>query len=964
MKRGFLWCGLLLGLLGSAGAVAAPTSQSELDTWWSASQRMWIGEDAYQAKGSTFDDGQCSARFDDGIIIPVYTGRAPLSERVVGVLFIGHGELTVDLPRRSDAWSFANHMVMTGSKEAKDVADIANGGAPYSVGITRAMILSADPAVENMLLNRMPVGAGVYRTETEEGVDEVYVVTENRGKIRAKMIGTNLLPQRTLRLEQAGLDVVAMLRQDRLMNEELGFPTGQLRRVADFRTEDRFHVAAHEGAGVGPVGFDQWMTCFKDPLGQSDIGEQNMVFAHGEDGEGDRHFQRLAGTPFELGPNDKVPRPKVMMEAVRADSKIDIKPVQRRNYMEIEVDSLLTVKAVGGPLQHVAMSLPTERSEPKDFQVLSVTTADGKDLAHVGLHADNAFFVKGSENATGDALSSVQVDEGGEAMDMTQMDIPSVDANRASLGGAGGGGGSQGGAQGESGSDDSAREDPLGTPLEMQTVDAENQDYDLYTVTQFRSEMLVLLPEPVPEGETTQIRVKWKSKWLNNNRTFSGRFMGATTGARRFLPELLPAPGGTVWHAVSELTLPPTRFFPLEGAISGQTLSDVTGDDGWRVIKAEEKAARIASVGVGKWVTYTEPASGRMPGVRVNLMSTEARALGEFPPEIRRAVSFMQRFLPGLEQEEIEVYQGASMLPSTARSAEFRYGRAGLVQLRRIKTTDVGANTEIQEKYPALTQTMLARQVAHQYWGQRTPPNSSRDRWVVEALADAYGAFYVRAGLGKDTWTKRLDRVTKRLEKPVDRGEKDDVRKLRRPLSLTEPQHLSDIRGVMKADYGFILIAHTLRDRIGSTAFFLALDRLAQRRNHVPVSTDDLRAIFEETSGEDLSDFFDFWVHGGRLPKVTLEYYSEAAEDGTKTVHGCVSSDVPFGSFDIPVAISDGSGEVSALVDVDDGQGEFHVPGRSGDISVSLDPKRQLVLYARDTKKVASVEQLSCSTAQ
>ena len=79
-------------------------------------------------------------------------------------------------------------------------------------------------------------------------------------------------------------------------------------------------------------------------------------------------------------------------------------------------------------------------------------------------------------------------------------------------------------------------------------------------------------------------------------------------------------------------------------------------------------------------------------------------------------------------------------------------------------------------------------------------------------------------------------------------------------------------------------------------------------------------------------------------------------------VHGCVKSDVPFGSFDIPVAISDGSGEVSALVDVDDGQGEFHVPGRSGDISVTLDPKRQLVLYARDTKEKTSMEQLSCST--
>ena len=99
-------------LWSSAAHADVPTGQRELNTWWEASKSMWLGKDAYEAKGTTFSDGQCSASLSDGIIIPVYTGRPPLSERVVGVVFVGRGDLTVDLPRRADAWSFANHMVL------------------------------------------------------------------------------------------------------------------------------------------------------------------------------------------------------------------------------------------------------------------------------------------------------------------------------------------------------------------------------------------------------------------------------------------------------------------------------------------------------------------------------------------------------------------------------------------------------------------------------------------------------------------------------------------------------------------------------------------------------------------------------------------------------------------------------------------------------------------------------------
>ena len=947
---------LSIAALSSVGTARAEDAldQQGLEKWWAASADMWIGNDAYEAKGTTYTDGQCTAQFDEGIIIPVYTGRPPLSERVVGVLFVGKGGLSLDLPNRADAWSLANHMVMSDERTRDEMAPVASGASPFTTGIERAVILSADPAVEQMLLNKMPVGSGVYRTTTEDGVNEEYVVTENRGKIKAKMISTNMLPQRALMLERAGMDPVAMLRQDRLMHEGLGFPTGQLRRIADFRTTDRFNVASGYGAGVGPTGFDSWMTCFNDPLGQSDVGEQSIVFAHGEDVNGVRHLQRLAGKPYTVDKGEKVARPKVMMEAVSADSVVTMKPVQRRNYMSVVVESVLTVRARGGDLQHIALALPTEGSPLKEFKFQGVETMDGNELSFVGLHADEAFSVQKSQESTADAMETT-IDEGAETMEGVSTPEPA-------LAGAGAGDRSTELVSGEDGQNGNAGgfgDEDVSSPLDMETVSATTRDFELISETPFNFEIFVLLPEVVPEGETTQIRVKWRTQWKNNQRSWGGLLLGATTGAKRFLPDLLPSPGGTVWHAKTEVNLAPARFFPLEAVVSGATLSEEVLDDGWRKIISEEPHARYASVGSGKWVKNGDPALEGLPAVQVALNSIDRSAIAEFPPEIRRVVSFLQRFLPKLDADELEVYHGPAMLPESARTSGFRWGRAGLIQLRDIKTPGVGANTEIQNSYPGLTQYMLARQVAAQYWGQRTPPNSSRDMWVTTALADAYAAFYLRAALGKDTWKKRVGQVRKRLQR--DRWNRE-TQKLRRPLSLSEPAKLSDVSERLRSDYGFYLIARSLKDRVGQPAFFLGIDRLAQRRDHIPVTTADLQSVFEETSGEDLSDFFDFWVHGGRIPKLTLKYALLSNEEGTHDLHGCIESDVPFGSFDVPVVVEDGTDELAALVDVDNGYGSFKVSGRSADVDTQLDPTNQLIFYDRKVSKVASLDALSCPT--
>jgi hypothetical protein len=970
------WIAQLLPLLGLVLLPAAnakpgdgpPKGQKDLVEWWRAAQDLWLGEDAYQAAGIEFKDGVCKAKFEDGIVIPVYSGKPPLSERVVGVLFVGNGGLEVGFPQRGDAWGFANHMVATKEKKPEEVRGIARSGEPYKVKIDRAMILSADPSVERMLLNRMPVGSGTYRTEKGKGeVDEEYVVTQKRGKFKAKMISTNILPQRTLRLAEAGLDARAMIRQDRLLYETLKFPGAHLRAVADFRTLDRFHVAALDGSGVGPSDHDKWMTCFRDGLGQSDVGGRAIAFTHGEDLEGKRHFKRISGEQFPQKPSEVVGRPAVMMQPVSADSRVEIRPVERRNYQQVSVESLLTVRAGGAALQHVALRLPTSRAEKGSFKLLSVTDADGKDLPWVGLHADEKFFQAKSESVVDNNEETTQIEEGVESQDVTQggLNAPDLQGLSVGEGGLGGGGGGGGGSPdvGESNSQDGPKSEIIGTPLTMQTKQEVSIETVLFRETAFRYEILVLLPQPVAKDQETQIRVKWQAKWRYSNLSNARRQLGPTTGLQPFLPELLPSPGGTVWKTKTRFGIPPRGIWTSSGAVSGITTEKKTGEDGWRWVTAVSDHARRASVGVGKWSDHSEPSAKEMPGVKVHLLTGDAWGLQEFPPEIRRVVTFLERFLPKYPETEVELYQSYAGFAPQHVAAGWHKKASGIVGIRNIKPTDVTDAGMLEKIRKTMAQQMIARQVAHQYWGQRIGPNSTRDEWMTNALAEAYAAFYLRAAIGASHYDAWVESARKAIENPTERVQsKDLVNRRRRALSLTSSSALSDISSHLLSRYGFFIVTHQLRLRVGDQAYFRGLDRLARRRMGSWVTTEDLQAVLEETSGEDLSDFFDFWVHGGRVPAVQV-YFQEVPGDGSTVVKGCIVSNQPFGSFDLPVRVTDipdpakpgNPRNASALVDVDDGIGLFTVPGRKGKIEVKVDPDHQLLLYKRQVIKTKAL---------
>ena len=926
MKTAFC---LLILAIPTGGLATVPTDQEGLREWWDGAGRLWMGDSGYVVTGREFEDGLCRARFEKGVLLPVYSGDPPVAERIVGLVFIGKGELEVDFSSRSDAWRFANHRVMKMGNSVAEMAPIANQEEPYRVSFDRTLIMSADPGVRKLLENLEPTGAGVILRDGSEGIDEEFVITENRGEMTARLVGSNLLPNRRRQLQKAGIEIQSIVRQDRMLTEELGVPGHNLRMLADFRTADRQGIAAERGAVVGANDYDRWLSCFRDGMDLTGTGFESMVFAIGTDSEGFRHFERFSGVALQAA----VEAPHVI--PVAADVELTAIPQKRGNLRKVEVSSQLRFQAKSGAVQYLGLSFPVS-GEPSDWKIEQLRLADGRNLPWVGL-TDGI--------STQNLRIQVQAAEGDEptAEEAFESEASSDISIDAGLGGS-----SVGNDAGN------AQDSSSGSRFDAESLDRAQADRRLVPGALRWYQVLVVLPEPFEEGQEIAIDLDWSARWQFANWTAEKQMLGPTTGPQPFLPELFPQPGGTAWSYDVTVGIPSGGLRPTAVSLSGDTTKDWVDEAAWVWTQAEGTDQIRPAVAFGRWYSLLNPSSDDSPAVRVHLFTNTAQFLPEFGPEVRRVVAYLDRFLPEYPVGEVDVFQGSSVLVSEARDTGFRRTHPGMVGVERVKVNAVSDTSSVQQDDPYMAQTMVARQVAHQYWGQQVAPATGRDAWIGAALADSYAAFYVRSAFGNDAYEARMSGLRDAVEDPTEyRSNQNMLNRARRPLSLTGATRYTDVSDKLRADYGAYVMADMIRLRVGDYAYFYALDRLSRQISSVPgsrLSTDELQGAFEASSGQDLSNFFDYWVHGGFLPELTLTVTRFEGEQGG--LLGCIESNVPFGSMDVPVEVIDQEGErrVAALVDIVNGQGSFWVPNRSEDAEVKLDPMGLVLAYDRQVK--------------
>lgn len=158
--------------------------------------------------------------------------------------------------------------------------------------------------------------------------------------------------------------------------------------------------------------------------------------------------------------------------------------------------------------------------------------------------------------------------------------------------------------------------------------------------------------------------------------------------------------------------------------------------------------------------------------------------------------------------------------------------------------------------------SILAHQLAHEWWGNSVGAVSWRDYWLHEGFATFAESLWLEHRYGRE----RADDFFAHLSE-----------RLRSDLSLLRPQPVEDARRAfgpvlyLKGAWVLHLARHYLDD---DERFFGALRRFQGTHRHDLASTEDLRRALErESEGQDLpfewGRFFDEWVYGTGAPRLT-----------------------------------------------------------------------------------------------
>ena len=368
-----------------------------------------------------------------------------------------------------------------------------------------------------------------------------------------------------------------------------------------------------------------------------------------------------------------------------------------------------------------------------------------------------------------------------------------------------------------------------------------------------RNELVVALAEPATAGQGLEIEVEYRGRPMEQS-------AGGAAALRR--PTGWFPHAGTIDRAPYELTVTwpeeldvvaPGAVEDLDGAPEGLKRRR------WRL----RQPALATSFEIGRFAT----AAGRAGGIAVDVAVTRSGSGTdeETAREILATVVDVLRFFEGvfgpLPLDRLQVV-------SSPRG--FSQGLLGLVTLSTgvvVDWQEWGALLGIEDR-----RTVIAHEVAHQWWGNLVGWRSYRDQWISEATAN-YAALL---------WASR--RLDGAADGPLLRGPTAgwqsellrpvaDGRSLESlgPLVLGARLHSSLSRDAYRAIVykKGALVLSMLAQLLGEEAFVGILGDVAAAAAGRVISTDELLEALERLGGVDLEGFSRQFVFGTGLPEIS-----------------------------------------------------------------------------------------------
>ncbi|MDJ0768104.1 MAG: M1 family aminopeptidase [Ilumatobacter sp.] len=206
---------------------------------------------------------------------------------------------------------------------------------------------------------------------------------------------------------------------------------------------------------------------------------------------------------------------------------------------------------------------------------------------------------------------------------------------------------------------------------------------------------------------------------------------------------------------------------------------------------------------------------------------------------------------PNAERLERQVLDALAYLESLF--GPFPYERLGVSGLDGdFRATAYSAPMRIVTPDSNSAQQML-QLVAFQWAGNAVSTDAEGSDWLFLGLARYAPDLWAESqsdDVDADVTTRKLDGRVPAATRPLDGIESID--------------ELFDEVAYDRA----ALFYHALRLEVGDDAFFTTVREFIQRNLHSAVTVDDLQAVAEEISGQDLDQFFTAWISATEVPEL------------------------------------------------------------------------------------------------
>jgi aminopeptidase N len=231
---------------------------------------------------------------------------------------------------------------------------------------------------------------------------------------------------------------------------------------------------------------------------------------------------------------------------------------------------------------------------------------------------------------------------------------------------------------------------------------------------------------------------------------------------------------------------------------------------------------------------------------------------------------------------------------------------------------------------------LVAHELAHQWFGDLVTCRDWNDIWLNEGFATYYDWLWHGDFFGHDIFNQALWDAAKGILANTNETRGVVWRK------FGEPGEMFNYLAYPKGAW----VLHMLRCQIGPELYRNAIQTYLKRHAYGSVSTDQLRAVFEEVTGRSFERYFDQWLHGAGAPALDVAYaWDEKSRLAKVTVKQTqkISEEAHLFQFPLAVRFTTRGVAIDRTMEVHEKEETFFLPLPAAPDSVSVDPRLEVL---------------------